>query len=111
VTEEGFRLFYRIVRDSPPSLWDFTSGKARQTREPIDPERREVWDGLSVFSTLSQARRKRRTSPGIGQYIAVLRVPLDGSVRMQCTLRDDGHHTLWASPAKLRGLVLSVDSA
>ena len=110
MAQEGYRLFYRIVRDNPVTLWDLTSGKGRGTPEPQNPERRAVWDGISVFSTLSQARRKRRVSPAIGSYIAVLRVPTDGSVRIERTLRDDGHHTLWAAPSALLMMVLSVES-
>ncbi len=64
-----------------------------------------------MFSTLSQARRKRRTSPGLGNYIAVLRVPTDGSLRFERTLGGDGHHTLWAEPAVLLALVVSVEPA
>jgi hypothetical protein len=111
LAEEGYRLFYRIVKTNPPDLFDMQSARVRGNPEPPDPERRAVWDGLSVFSTLSQARRKQRTSPGIGSYIAVLRVPTDGSVRIERTLRDAGHHTIWAEAALLLKWVVSVELA
>ncbi|HZO26574.1 MAG TPA: hypothetical protein VFH48_11370 [Chloroflexota bacterium] len=106
--EQGFRLFYRIVKTDPPTLVDFRSGKAKGTPEPDSPILRAVFDGISVFSTLSQARRKRRKSPALGQYVAVLRVPTDGSVRFQRTFREDGHYTIWADEVLLRSFVVSV---
>ena len=111
VAEEGYRLFYRIVKSNPPKRVDMQSARVRGHDEPPDPERRAVWDGLSVFSTLSQARRKQRTSPRIGSYIAVLRVPTDGSIRIERTLRDAGHHTIWADAALLLAWVVSVELA
>ena len=106
--EQGYRDFYRIVRTDPPTLFDFTSGKGRGTPEPLSEAHRAVWDGLSVFSTLNQARRKQRVSPVLGTFIAVLRVPTDGSVRFARTLGGDGHHTVWGDPSYLRSLVVSV---
>ena len=106
--EQGFRLFYRIVKTDPPILVDFRSGKAKGTPEPDRPILRAVFDGISVFSTLSQARRKRRKSPALGQYVAVLRAPTDGSVRFQRTFREDGHYTIWADEVLLRSFVVSV---
>jgi hypothetical protein len=111
VFEEGYRFFYRIVKSNPPDLFDMQSAQVRGYAEPPDPERRAVWDGLSVFSTLSQARRKQRTSPGIGRFIATLRIPTDGSVRFERTLRDAGHHTIWADAALLLKWVVFVEPA
>jgi hypothetical protein len=108
VADEGFRLFYRIVKTNPPTLLDFRSGKAKGEEPPDDPRLLAVFDGISVFSKLSQARRKRRRSPVLGQYVAVLRVPTDGSVRFERTFRDEGHHTIWADEALLRSFVVSV---
>jgi hypothetical protein len=76
---------------------------------PSDPKLRDVWDGLSVYSTLSQARRKQRMSPVLGAFIAVLRIPTDGSIRFARTLGGDGHHSIWAKPADLRALVISYE--
>ena len=109
--EREYRLFYRIVLTNPPTPYDFTSGKARGTPEPLGAAQRAVWDGVSVFSTMSQARRKRRTSPVLGSFIATLRVPTDGSIRFARTLGGDGHHTIWGEPADLMALVVSVEPA
>ena len=77
--DESFRPFYRIVLTKPTTLYDYQSAKERGIPEPQSPTRRAVWDGLSVFSTMNQARRRQRVSPMLGGYIAVLRVPTDGS--------------------------------
>jgi hypothetical protein len=111
MTEQGHRHFHRIALTSPATLWDFQSAKARGAPEPADPTRRAVWDGVSVYSTMAQARRKQRMSPQLGKYIAVLRVPTDGSVRFMRTLGGDGHHTIWGEPSALLGLVVSVEPA
>ena len=107
MTDSGYRLLHRIVRTSPPALDDFVSHAARGRPVPDDPEDARVLDGISVYSTAAQARRKRRTSPVLGAWIAVLRVPLDGSVRVERT-RGEGHHTIWGEPAVLLALVVEV---
>jgi len=110
VTDEEYRSFYRIVRASRATLDDFVSNAARGRPKPSDPRDAYVWDGLSVYNTAAQARRKRRESPVLGNFIAVLRVPLDGSVRVERT-RGAGHHTLWANPDALLSLVVAVEPA
>lgn len=109
MSDSGYRLLYRIVRTNPPTLDDFTSNAVTGRPLPPDPSRRAVWDGLSVFSTLAQARRKRRVSPSIGEFIAVLRVPTDGTIRIERTLGGDGHHTVWGEPSMLLGMVIAVE--
>jgi hypothetical protein len=109
VIEPGYRFFHRIAQTNPATVTDFTSNVAKGRPAPDDPVQRAVWDGLSVYSTLAQARRKRRASPAIGNFIAVLRIPLDGSVRIERTLGGDGHHTIWGDPARLLSLVVSVE--
>jgi hypothetical protein len=111
MTDTGIRLFYRIVLTNPTTLYDFQSAKERGMAEPGSPARRAVWDGLSVFSTLSQARRKQRISPILGTYVAIIRVPTDGSIRFERTLGGDGHHTIWGEASVLRSLTVSVVSA
>ena len=108
MTDPGYRLLHRIVRTDPPTQDDFVSNAAEGRPPPADPDRRAVWDGLSVYSTEAQARRKRRASPILGPYIAVLRVPTDGSVRIERTLVGDGHHTIWGEPDRLLALVVAV---
>ncbi len=111
MTEQSYRFFYRLVHRNPPSIVDFTSNLALGKRLPADPEHAALWDGLSVQSTLAQSRRRGRASPGLGQYVAVLRVPMDGSVRFARTLNADGHHTIWGDPEALRAIIVSVEPA
>ena len=107
------RTLYRIVRTNPPTLADFTSG-ARQGRPipaqlPREPHR--LWDGLSAYATLAQARRKQRRSPNIGEYVAALDLVASGSVRVERTTREPGHHTAWGPPDALLACVVEVVSA
>ena len=107
MTEHPVREFHRIVRTDPPTRSDFLSNLALGKRLPADPALADLWDGISVQSTLSQAQRKRRISPALGQYVAVLRVPTDGSVRFERT-RGEGHFTLRGEPDDLLAMVVSV---
>jgi hypothetical protein len=109
MSDEGFRLLHRIVRTNPPTLLDFEPNAALRQPPPDDPEEARLMDGLSRFSTFNQARRKRRISPALGRYVATLRVPLDGSIRVERT-RGEGHHTVWAMPSELLRLVVSVEA-
>jgi hypothetical protein len=111
MTDQGYRLFYRIALTNPTTLYDYQSAKERGATEPRSPARLAVWDGLSVYSTLNQARRKQRISPMLGSYIAALRVPTDGSIRFMRTLGGDGHHTIWGPATALRRLEVSVEPA
>jgi hypothetical protein len=111
MTERGYRHFYRIVKENPPTRLDFTSNLVMGKQLPADPEQAVLWDGLSVQSTLAQARRRRRVSPMLGRFVATIRVPTDGSVRYERTLRAEGHHTLWGDPGVLMSLVVSVEPA
>ena len=86
MAEPAYRDFYRIAYTNPPGRVDFTSGKERGTAPPLNPKHLAVWDGISVYSTLNQARKKQRVSPILGAFIAVIRVPTDGSVRFERTL-------------------------
>jgi hypothetical protein len=109
MTEQGYRYFYRLVHRNPPTPRDLTSNRELGKQPPANPEHVALWDGLSVQSTLAQARRRRRASPMLGEFVAVLRVPTDGSVRYARTLSTEGHHTVWADPPLLLGMVVSVE--
>ena len=111
MTEQGFRLFYRIVKSNPPTLPDLTSNLELGKQIPADPESAALWDGLSVQSTLAQARRRRRASPMLGSHVAILRVPTNGTIRYERTLGSAGHHTIWGDPAVLLAMVVSVEPA
>lgn len=106
--EPGYRFLYRVVRTNPPTIQDFLSNLELGRETPVDPEMAELWDGLSVQSTLAQARRRSRISPMLGRFIAAVRVPTDGSIRFERT-RGEGHHTLWGDAADLLARVVSVE--
>jgi hypothetical protein len=93
--------FYRITRTDPPTLWDFRSAKDRGRREPESAEERRLWDGISVYATEAQARRKARSLPLLGRFIAAVVLSEDDSVRVERTLSTAGHHTLWGDAALL----------
>jgi hypothetical protein len=103
--------FYRIVESDPPTLWDFTSLKARG-RDLLHPtpEALRIWDGIAVYETVEQAREQRRRYPKIGRFVAEVLVPLDAEIRCERTTRSDGHWTLWAPPEKLLALASVVPS-
>lgn len=105
----AFRTFYRIVKVNPPTRQDFLSAQALGRTVPRgDPELARLWDGLSVWQTEAQARRKARGVPEIGEYIAELQFPDDGSLRYRRTLQSRGHHTLWVDPDVALARVISV---
>ena len=93
----------------PPALQDFLSDRARGRPVPRDPELRRLHDGLSVYSTLAQARRKARAFPVLGRFIAVVRRPADASITAERTIPGSaGHHTLWGDAETLLDCVESV---
>jgi hypothetical protein len=69
---------------------------------------RRLWSGLSVYQTEEQARAQIRRSPMLGNYIAELHVPTDGSIRLELDNGPHGHSTIWAGVAALRPLIVSV---
>ena len=107
MTDSGYRFLHRIVKTDPPTISDFLSNAAQGHDMPADPAKQTVWDALSAYSTLAQARRKRRTSPILGRYIAVLRVPIDGPVTFERTF-GEGHFTVRGNPEMLLRMVVSV---
>jgi len=89
------RTFYRIVLTDPPTLADFLSAGARG-KAPLedDPERARLHQGISVYATAAQARRKSRASPVLGRYVAALEIPDGGPIHWERTTPSQGHHTL-----------------
>jgi hypothetical protein len=101
------QTFYRVNQAASATAEDFLSdrGKGKPPRGD-DPVSLEVWDGISVFRTRAQARKRARAYPWFGEYIAELRVPEDGSIRYKRTLSSAGHHTIWGEPEELLALVV-----
>lgn len=104
------RTLYRIVGTDPPTIADFTSGAERGRPIPrrLPAELHRLWDGLSAYATLAQARRKQRAVPVLGEYIAALAIVEDDDVRMERTTREPGHHTIWGPPPVLLASVVAV---
>ncbi len=107
------RRHYRIVKSDPPTLMDFTSNAAlgRPLRSGSSEEARYLWSGLSVMETQEQARTLQRRFPRLGAYIAVLDIPVDDLIRIERTLREPGHHTIWGEPDELLRAIVAVISA
>jgi hypothetical protein len=96
------------VLTDPPTVDDFLSNKAKgRAPRSDDPAVIHLWDGLSVFATLAQARRKARGAPYLGPYVAALSIPEGASARFERT-RGPGHYTLWAEASDLLAWVVSV---
>ena len=94
--------FYRLVRSNPPTLDDVTSQKAKGV--PMarpDPEVALLWDGISVYATVTQARNQARAKPWLGAYIAELAISEGERITFRRTGTGRGHHTLWGDPVEL----------
>src|SRR4051812_2795209 len=94
------RVFYRLVRSTPASFVDVLSKSA--LGEPLrddTPENRRLWQGISVYATEAQARRKGRASPMLGRYIARIELSDDSPILSERTTASSGHHTLWGDPS------------
>lgn len=102
------RSFFRIVASNPPTVADFMSGAA-QGGEPRsnDPDIVRLWDGISVYATMLQARRKARGAPYLGQFIAEIAIPANAPARFERSL-GRGHFTVWADPHDILNWVISV---
>lgn len=102
-------LLYRVVRLNPPTPWDMTSHEGRGIPLRFRTARAiRRWSGLSVFSTSWAAIALARDNPRLGDWIAELRVPLDGSIRMELDNGAHGHCTIWGDPRLLLACVVTV---
>jgi hypothetical protein len=103
------KSFYRIVRTNPATEADFLSDKARGLPPRNDePLTLHVWDGISVYQTLAQARRKARDYPFLSAFIAELSLDIDvPPVRIEKTF-GRGHYTIWGAPAVLIRALVSI---
>jgi hypothetical protein len=107
--QPDFVRLFRVVKNSPPTRYDMLSRKALgiDLKHPTAKALR-LWDGVSMNRTREQAARLSRESPWLGQFIAELRVPLDGSIRYELDNGRGGHCTIWGEPDVLRRLVVAV---
>jgi hypothetical protein len=101
--------FYRIVRHSPPERIDFLSYQQLGLKLRFDnPMARRYASGISVYESEADARARALLSPHLGQFLAVLDVPEDGTIQYERTGRQTGHWTLWGNPDALRNAVVST---
>lgn len=94
----------------PPTRRDFLSDAAQgKPLRGTDPLAQHVWSGISVYQTEAQARRKARTYPWLGGYIAAVALPAGAPVRVERTFpRSAGRHTLWGDAGELLTYVVRV---
>lgn len=69
-----------------------------------------IWDGLSVFETLEQARAQALAYPRLGRFVAVLDIPDSPLIRTERTTKTEGHYTIWGPVSVLLDSVVSVVS-
>jgi hypothetical protein len=105
----GYVVLYRVVQNNPPAMYDFLSREAlgMQPRHPTAKALR-LWSGLSMNRTREQAALLATASPWLGEFIAELHVPADGSFRYELNNGRNGHCTVWGEPSDLLALVVSV---
>src|SRR5688500_13428661 len=101
---------YRVVQTDPPTVRDFLSQQVLGI--PLKHETakvRRLWDGLSVYRTVEQARMRAQQTPRLGRYIATLVIPLDDDrIVIELDNGRNGHCTVWGSPWLLRSFVASL---
>jgi hypothetical protein len=99
------RVVYRIVHTEPPTEADFLSRKALGNSAPRDVR---LWDGISVYDRVEAAQRQADRFPHLGRFIAALRLPEDGSIRVEKTLSNRNHYTLWGDAVSMLARVENV---
>jgi hypothetical protein len=100
--------YYRIVHSAPPTLVDFISNAASglRLRPPDTAERRRLWEGLSVYSSIQAAEASAiRAGWRNGRHLAEIVVEYPDAVIVEKTLRDPAHYTMWGAPEMILGLV------
>jgi hypothetical protein len=103
------RTFFRIIDSKRPSPSHFRSHEALGI--PLfdpDPEKTDMWRGISVFATLSQARNKARSFPHMGEHIAILEIDDAGPLMVARTGQGRGHHTVWGDSEEIFRCVVAV---
>lgn len=102
-------LLYRIAQSNPTTEHDFTSQQAlgRPLRFRTAKALR-LWSGVSVYRNRRDAESLATDSPHLGRFVAELRVPLDGSIRIELDNGRHGHCTIWGAPEVLMKLVVRV---
>lgn len=107
--QETYFALFRVVQNNPPLKYDMMSREALGMR-PRHPTAKalRLWSGVSMNRTREQAAQLANASPWLGEYIAELRIPVDGSFRYELDNGRNGHCTVWGEPDELLALVVSV---
>lgn len=105
---QSAHVFFRIVRSDSPVETDFFSLAERGRPLPANVKPPELWEGVSVYDTETQARRIARLRPYLGAFLARVEIEPGSSVRIARTGGTPGHHTLWTSPWELLSRVTAV---
>ena len=107
--QELYITLFRVVQNNPPFRYDMLSREALGMR-PRHPTAKalRLWSGVSMNRTREQAARLASASPWLGEYIAELHIPTDGSFRYELDNGRNGHCTVWGDPDDLLALVVSV---
>lgn len=108
----SIRTFYRIVWTDPPTLADITPDTAQAGGQPFRrPDYERLKTGISVFRTVTQARRTAiNRPPWLGRgYIAAITPPEDASFTIERTTLSRGHYTLWADPRTILTWITAVE--
>jgi hypothetical protein len=104
------RLFYRIVLTDPPGEEDFKSYEELGKRPAVNkPEYERLLTGISVYSSLSSARKKAKGFPWKSRcYIAELALPESDELRLEQTEPGSKHYTLWGDEALVRASIVRI---
>jgi len=102
------RTFYRTVKHVPPIREDFFSGKEQGKPMPGKPHQIRLWEGISTWDTLHEARRRAMANPHQGQFIAAIEIPSDGRITYKRTGTNEGHYTLWGNADVLLKQVIAL---
>ena len=102
-------IVHRIVLQNPPALEDLVSPAGMGEHPPTgDPRVARLWEGISVFRTMQQARNRALRSTHLGSYIAVLDLVESGPIQCERTGLTRGHYTVWGDPVALLAAVVNV---
>ena len=103
-------ILYRIVQNNPPTRSDMLSYQALGIPLRVTtPEALRRSRGISLYSTLQQARKLAAGPPWYGEgFIAEIHIPDDAPITIERTGRQRGHHTLWGAPDVILGFITRV---
>lgn len=93
---------YRIVRSSMPTEADFRT--ARDLGKPLlSPKYEREWaEGLSCYDSLEYAIDRAIVSNYLlGDHVAIVQIPEDGSIEIAQTTRDVHHFSVYATPDRI----------